>query len=294
MWPLNDQISKIALNLSCPTGRGELNCLRRKTGLELQQVLLATGTQFQPVIDNITIFKDYVKQTREGRTTKVPLLIGTNKDEGTLIVESEPTAYLADIAQYVKSNNLNIPWANLSVLEALYPVPSEAFPSAYNASAAIWRDAHMLCLASNLANLRTSLLHQSVFRYRFDLVADNLNSRGARIGTFHGSDIRFVMGQWRLIVLSPPFVPATEEEIQVSDLLVRAWTNFIKDPLSGPSIPGWKKFDPADTTSLAILGKSVSGADPGDHLSIDAPCKYWDTILNIFPQTFPLCGSWTC
>lgn len=58
MWPLNDQISKISLNLSCPTGRGQLDCLRKKSGLELQQVLLATGTQFQPVTDNITIFKE--------------------------------------------------------------------------------------------------------------------------------------------------------------------------------------------------------------------------------------------
>lgn len=57
MWPLNDQISKISKNMSCPTGHGQLECLRSKSGVELQQVLLATGTQFQPVTDNITIFK---------------------------------------------------------------------------------------------------------------------------------------------------------------------------------------------------------------------------------------------
>lgn len=127
-----------------------------------------------------------------------------------------------------KSNNLNFPFADLTALKALYPVPSEEFPSAYNASAAIWRDAHMLCLASNLAHQRTTTLKLPVWRYRFDLVASNLNSRGVRIGTFHGSDIRFVMGQWRLIVLSPPFVAATPEEIRVSDIMVDAWTNFIK------------------------------------------------------------------
>lgn len=92
----------------------------------------------------------------------------------------------------------------------------------------MWRDAHMLCLASNLATYRTKALHLPVWRYRFDLVANNLNSRGVRIGAFHGSDIRFVMGTWRTIVLSPPFIPATPEEISVSDLMVTAWTNFIK------------------------------------------------------------------
>ncbi len=43
-----------------------------------RQSSLATGNQFQPVIDNITISKDYVKQMKEGRTAKIPLLIGTN------------------------------------------------------------------------------------------------------------------------------------------------------------------------------------------------------------------------
>lgn len=86
----------------------------------------------------------------------------------------------------------------------------------------------MLCLAHNLATQRTRALDLPVWRYRFDLVANNLNSRGVRIGTFHGEDIRFVMGQWRLIQLDPPFVPATPEEIKISDIMVEAWTNFIK------------------------------------------------------------------
>jgi carboxylesterase type B len=86
----------------------------------------------------------------------------------------------------------------------------------------------MLCLAHNLATYRTSSLNLPVWRYRFDLVADNLNSRGVRAGSFHGEDIRFVMGTWRTIVMSPPFIPAYPEEIAISDLMVTAWTNFIK------------------------------------------------------------------
>jgi hypothetical protein len=78
-WQPNSQLSLISKSLSCPSGIGELGCLRGQSALDLQRVLLDTGTQFQPIIDNITIFKDYVKQTREGRTAKIPLLVGTNK-----------------------------------------------------------------------------------------------------------------------------------------------------------------------------------------------------------------------
>lgn len=80
----------------------------------------------------------------------------------------------------------------------------------------------MLCLVHNLATERTRALHLPVWRYRFDHVASNLNSRGTRIGAFHGklnlilivpwilkdltqpgSDIRFVMGQWRFVSVIP-------------------------------------------------------------------------------------------
>lgn len=169
----------------------------------------------------------------------------------------------------------------------------------------------MLCLAHNLAVQRTDALGLPVWRYRFDLVADNLNSRGTRIGTFHGEDIRFVMGTWRTIVLSPPFIPATPDEIKVSNIMVEAWTNFIKglskasrflrrsriviecftcnwvscaDPTLGPRISGWKQFDPRDPTTLALLGNSLIGAEPGNHFVTDSVCAYWNTLLPIFPQ----------
>ncbi|KLO05491.1 carboxylesterase [Schizopora paradoxa] len=292
-WELGNQLEAISQNFSCTTGNGQLDCLRKQDAFALQAVLLATGNQFQPVIDNITIFKDYVKQTKEGRTAKVPLLIGTNKDEGTLIVNSEPTAFTNETA-YILSNNLNFPFASIPKVESMYPTPSSTYPSVYNATSAIWRDAHMLCLAHNLGQWRTEALGLPVFRYRFDLVASNLNSLGSSIGTFHGSDIRFVMGTMDTIVLSPPFVAATPFELSVSSYMVDAWTNFIKDPMAGPQIENWPRYDPNNASTLAILGISSSSAIPGDHFVSDESCEYWNTILPIYPQTFPACGNWTC
>ncbi|KAG8718400.1 hypothetical protein FRC08_005357 [Ceratobasidium sp. 394] len=161
----------------------------------------------------------------------------------------------------------------------------------------MWRDAHMLCLAHNLAKWRTEALQLPVWRYRYDLVASNLNSRGVRIGAFHGSDIRFVMGTVDTIVKSPPFVPATPEQRQISKLLVTAWTNFIKDPFSGPQVPGWKRFKDKDKTSLAVIGISTTGVGSLDHTVIDRPCEYWNELLPKFPAVFPSCWvnkTWSC
>ncbi|KAH6897943.1 carboxylesterase [Coprinopsis sp. MPI-PUGE-AT-0042] len=283
MWPENQEIAKISTSMGCPTGKGQLDCLREKSGDDLRKILLETKAQFQPVTDNVTVWKDHVKQTKQGRTARIPLLVGTNKDEGTLIVEGEPTAYLSDITAYSKSNNLNFPFTDLAELQKLYPVPSPEYPSAYNASAGI-----------NLAKHRTEDLKLPVWRYRWDHVAPNLNSRGERIGAFHGGIIRFVMGQWRTIVLSPPFTGATPDQVKISDLMVTAWTNFIKDPHRGPQIPGWAKYSTRDPSTLAILGTSTTGAVQGDHQKADRVCSYWNTVLPQFPQILPTCGNWTC
>ena len=95
-------------------------------------------------------------------------------------IESEP------IQIHSASRNLNFPEANATKLSDYYPTPSIEYPTVYNVSAGLWRDAHMLCLSHNLAKWRTEALRLPVWRYRFDHVASNLNSRGVRIGAFHG------------------------------------------------------------------------------------------------------------
>lgn len=101
MWPENQELSKISSALGCPSGRGQLDCLRTKSGDELRATLLETRAQFQPVTDNITVWKEYVyacplllaslrdhsnlcppsfvRQTKRGQTARIPLLLGTNK-----------------------------------------------------------------------------------------------------------------------------------------------------------------------------------------------------------------------
>lgn len=198
-----------------------------------------------------------------------------------------------------------MPWANLTRIEELYPTPSAEFPSTFNASSQMWRDAHMQCLVHNLATQRTQALNMPVWRYRFDLVAANLNSQGTSIGAFHGTDIRFVMGQLRLLAIDAPFIPATPDEIAVSNVMVDAWTNFIKggrpcgriymigrtvlnarfaDPFKGPQTEGWKQYDPEDPTTLALLGYSLTGAHPGDHFTADSTCSFWNEVVPTFPQ----------
>jgi hypothetical protein len=64
MWPIDSQLTLLSSKLGCPSPSpsssitSQLDCLRKQDGQELRKVLLETGAQFQPVTDNITIWKE--------------------------------------------------------------------------------------------------------------------------------------------------------------------------------------------------------------------------------------------
>ena len=56
------------------------------------------------------------------------------------------------------------------------------------------------------------------------------------------------------------------------------------DPEKGPQTQNWKQYDPNDTTSLALLGNSLTGAELGDHFTADSSCDFWNEVVPIFPE----------
>lgn len=67
MWPQNSQLDLVAAAAGCPAraGRAQLACLRARSGADVRAALLASGAQFQPVTDNVTVFMECV--ARAGR-----------------------------------------------------------------------------------------------------------------------------------------------------------------------------------------------------------------------------------
>lgn len=60
--------------------------------------------------------------------------------------------------------------------------------------------------------------------------------------------------------------------------------NSLADPFKGPQTTGWKKYDPNDPTTLALLGNSLTGAELGNHVEADNTCDFWNDVLPIYPQ----------
>ena len=87
------------------------------------------------------------------------------------------------------------------------------------------------------------------WRYYYNATIPNVQPEGyPTLGAFHGAELDIVFGTYAA-------QNATEQEIELSAFIQKAWATFAKNPSSGP---GWKALD-ASGDDLACLGCDGSG-----------------------------------
>lgn len=227
--------TKFATDAGC-TGAGTLACLRGKSAADLMMSAdVAAGVGFGPDVDGWFLPDQPRAIYGAGNTAKVPYLLGSNTDEGTLflpatkpVTEQDYMAALtqmfgADVAAQVATV---YPMANF----ASAPSPATA------ALARVIGDSRLVCTTFDTAQ-RMAATGAAVFMYNFDIPVPAAIS--PTLGATHGSEITSVFGT------SPTFAadPAAKA---ASDLIQRYWTRFAKsgDP-NGDSDLKWPAFTAA-------------------------------------------------
>ncbi|RAK80879.1 carboxylesterase [Aspergillus fijiensis CBS 313.89] len=105
----------------------ELSCVRRVPARTLETALSTySGTpsiSFKPSVDNVTVFANWTQRALEGKVAKIPMIIGSNTNEGAGFVSFTPdgpgaatlfqlteSIIACPVAQEVKNRNLaNLP-----------------------------------------------------------------------------------------------------------------------------------------------------------------------------------------
>jgi para-nitrobenzyl esterase len=222
----------LATSLGC-TGAGALACLRGKSVDSLvvmnasSRLGLEVDTQFIP--DQPRTLYD------TGKIAKVPYLLGSNTDEGTLFL---PATKPASEADYMTALTAIFGATVAPQVAAAYPVSAFAAGVPNPPTAALARvigDSRLVCTTFDTA-VRTSRAGASVYLYNFDVPVPALIPTAAALGATHGSELTSVFGT------SPTF--ATDPGARsVSDLMQRYWTNFAKtgNPNAGADL-GWSAF----------------------------------------------------
>jgi para-nitrobenzyl esterase len=185
-------------------------------------VALGGDDESGPAVDGRLLPESPLASFRAGHAADVPLIIGTNGDEGVLLGRSPPDpASLFSLAPQ-----------DLETLRGLYD--GEAANDA-RLSRALWRDGFFT------APSRWIAAHEAggapAYLYRFDYVLSLLRSR--RPGAYHGSEIPYVFESWRL-----PLLAADDQAM--TRALHGCWVAFAKTGVPAcPGVPAWPPYDPA-------------------------------------------------
>lgn len=218
---------------------GTLADLRAKSAEDL----LKSGRAGGPVIDGWFLPEDVGAIFTAHKQNDVPLLVGSNKDEGTFFLQPTTASKFTDRARTRFG-------AQADAFLKLYPAGSDEEASASELAA--FRD-ELAFVMRVWARAQTKSGHSKAFLYYFTHdppLPEGQSVRGGRgTGATHGSEAQYIFGN---LLGSRAW---TDLDHKVSDVLASYWANFAAngDP-NGPSLTTWPAFDDRKSDRPMVLG----------------------------------------
>ncbi|OAL52234.1 cholinesterase [Pyrenochaeta sp. DS3sAY3a] len=244
----------IVSKTNCNKAYDTLDCLRHVPYTELYSVLNETvhsiyRLDFMPIIDGSFIREWPHISMMEGRTANIPIITGSNTDEGTtfcpttLNTTGELRSFLLNEAGFKLKNT------TVDRLLELYP-DTPGFGSPFNDNATTYpgygtqykRTAALVgdyvLIAANRLNAKTYTQHnRDVWAYRFNMQPI---FTPPEIGVSHGIDLLFAFGI--------PNALLSASQNATSKFMVDSWVSFVHDldPNHGNKakhFPKWPKYN---------------------------------------------------
>ncbi len=190
----------------------------------------------------------------EGRQANVPVMIGSNADEGTSLADVilDGPFGVKDYREWVETSHPEL----ASEIRKLYPAPSD--DAAWQAYADVigdeWFTFHARQWVRDMENV-SSPAYLYLFSYGPPVEQQD------RYGAFHAGEIGYVFGMLDLWGATPG--PADEA---LSEVMSDAWVRFAatSDP-SGPGLDGWEPFTSSNEAYMNF-GEAVAA---GSSLRMD-------------------------
>jgi para-nitrobenzyl esterase len=204
------------------------------------------------VVDGEFLVEPPTASLLAGRVAKVPVIIGSNADESTVLVRTLKVKTAADLDSAIRASYPG-PFAERAL--AAYP-PSAGAVGPVKAYRLLWTDDVFTATARETARAMTRA-GAPVYRYYYTRVAGGMT--GLALGAFHASEIPFVFG---VRGMTSPLWGQTPYDATLADAMSGAWTRFAAagDP-NGPGLAAWPRF--TVNGDEAIEFGATIGAIPG-------------------------------
>ncbi|KAH7232494.1 Alpha/Beta hydrolase protein [Fusarium solani] len=266
------------------SGAEPLACLRKIPTKELSAVFnssFASPPGWGQVVDGDFITASGSTLLKQGKFVKVPILIGTNFDEGT---EFAPQGIntMAQFAQYVRS--VGVSKQAVRTIEKLYSDdPTVGIPATlksrperalahlrkqYKRVAAFSGDVYQHA-GRRFTTMSWSRRHVPVWSYHWNVLVENVSpARGAG----HFQEIVFVFdninGQgYETVISKSPMAGKPAKLVQLADVMSTAWISFIvnRNPVSHAQSLSWPEYRDGRERNLVfdvnVTGLAYSEAD---------------------------------
>lgn len=230
----------------------DIAALRRLSALEVFALTsrltppmrgLTTPRVLRPIRDGHLLREDERPVFESGRIRAMPIIVGSNTDEGTLLTRAWPIATLEDWRTQIASN---FPDAQEDVM-ALYPAADDedARPRVAEIFADTQFNAGTRLIARAMAQ-REPRTWRYLFTHRLPGQAD---------GPHHGEEMAYVFGNLQTLD------GASTGDAEVSRAMTDAWVAFARS--GDPNVadrPQWRPYDPLADNHLEFGEQIAEGA----------------------------------
>ena len=229
-------------------GAASLAALRAKSSDDLMKVLAFRSAA---TVDGFVLPEDVQTIFAKGRQNDVPVMIGSNEDEGTLF-----TPLVVKAATLREQSAKRFGQDAESYLKA-YPFVTDV--EARAAQAASFRDEVFGWEMRTWARLQSKTGKQKVYLYFFNRVPPGPNA--ANMGSQHGAEIAYAL-DW-VHGTNPTLTKWEDLDKKLADQVSSYWVNFAAtgNP-NGKGLPQWPVFNAKDEQLLSIGDKIEIGPVP--------------------------------